>query len=241
MLKTFVINLAGSDERWETTSSRLKELNVSFERFEAVDGRKNQHPLFARYDDKRRQRYRSRALSGGELGCFTSHFLLWQKCVELDQPIIIMEDDLIISDRFCEAIAIAEEQIDNLQLLRLYGLFFKRRPYKKIDRFGSFDLIEHIKGPSGGQCYVLTPLAAKAFIQHAEVWYMAVDDYMDRYWSHCINCYSLMPFPIDLADVETQMNRSQKASLPLKVKLVKSGYGILESIRRFMYRRRKKH
>ena len=54
MLKTFVINLAGSDERWETTSSRLKELNVSFERFEAVDGRVSPHPLFERHNDKLR-------------------------------------------------------------------------------------------------------------------------------------------------------------------------------------------
>ena len=241
MLNTYVINLAGSDERWETTSARLKELQVPFERFAAVDGRENPHPLFARYDDKLRQRYRGRALSGGELGCFSSHFLLWQKCVELDQPIIIMEDDLLISDSFCEAIAIAEKQIDNLRLLRLYGLFFKRRPYKKIGQFEGFDLMEHIKGPSGAQCYVLSPLAAKTFIQHSKVWYMAVDDFMDRYWSHGINCYSLMPFPIELADVKSQMNRPQKTPRPLTVKFVKAGYGILESIRRFWYRRQRSH
>jgi glycosyl transferase family 25 len=239
MLKTFVINLTGSDERWETTSKRLTELKVPFERFEAVDGRVAPHPLFERHDDKLRQKYRGRALSGGELGCFASHFLLWQKCVELDQPIIIMEDDLLISDSFCEAIDVAEKQIDDLQLLRLYGLLFKKRPYKKIGRFDGFDLMEHVIGPSGAQCYVLSPLAAKTFIQHADVWYMAVDDYMDRYWSHGINCYSLMPFPIDLADVETQMNRPKKATRPLKVKLIKGGYSLLESFRRTWYRRQK--
>jgi len=236
MLKTFVINLAGSDERLETTSSRLKELNVSFERFEAVDGRVSPHPLFERHDDKLRQKYRGRALSGGELGCFASHFLLWQRCVELNEPIVVMEDDIIIRDSFPEAVKVASENISKLPYLRFSGIHLKRRPYKKIDRLGSFDLVDHIKGPAGTQCYVLSPLAAKAFIQSADVWFLAVDDYMDRYWQHSINCYSLMPFPVGLANVETDMVRPKKATRSLKVKLVKACYGLLESLRRNRYR-----
>ncbi len=29
-----------------------------------------------------------------EMGCFASHYLLWKKCVELDEPIMILEDDV---------------------------------------------------------------------------------------------------------------------------------------------------
>ena len=32
----------------------------------------------------------------GEIGCFESHFRLWQKCIDLKQPIMIFEDDVII-------------------------------------------------------------------------------------------------------------------------------------------------
>lgn len=32
----------------------------------------------------------------GVKGCFYSHYRLWQKCVELEQPIIIWEDDIIL-------------------------------------------------------------------------------------------------------------------------------------------------
>jgi glycosyl transferase family 25 len=240
MLKTFVINLAGSDERWETTSNRLTELKVPFERFEAVDGRVSPHPLFERHDDKLRQKYRGRALSGGELGCFASHFLLWQRCVELNEPIVVMEDDITIDDSFNEAIRLAESNIDRLVYLRLAGTYLKRRPYKKIGVLGSFDLMDHIKGPAGTLCYVISPKAAKIFVQNADVWFLAVDDYMDRYWYHHINCYSLMPFPIGIAeDIDTDMVRSKKTARPLKVKLVKACHGVLESIRRFFYRVRK--
>lgn len=34
--------------------------------------------------------------SPGVKGCFYSHFRLWQKCVELDEPIIIWEDDIVL-------------------------------------------------------------------------------------------------------------------------------------------------
>ena len=236
MLKTFVINLAGSDERWETTSLRLTELKVPFDRFEAVDGRVSPHPLFERHDDKLRQKYRGRALSGGELGCFASHFLLWQRCVELNEPIVVMEDDIIIRDSFPEALKVALENISKLPYLRFSGIHLKRRPYKKIGSLGSFDLIDHIKGPAGTQSYMISPQAAKVFIQHADVWFLAVDDYMDRYWQHNINCYSLMPFPVGLADVETDMVRPKKASRPVKEKLVKAGYGALENLKRRWYR-----
>jgi GR25 family glycosyltransferase involved in LPS biosynthesis len=39
----------------------------------------------------------NKALSPGTLGCFYSHYRLWQKCVELNEPIFIFEDDVIFS------------------------------------------------------------------------------------------------------------------------------------------------
>ncbi len=36
-----------------------------------------------------------------EMGCFASHYLLWKKCVELDEPIMILEDDV----EFCTPIS----------------------------------------------------------------------------------------------------------------------------------------
>lgn len=236
MLTTYVINLAGSNQRWETTSSRLTELGVPFERFEAVDGRVNPHPLFARYDDKLREKYRRRVLSGGELGCFASHFKLWEKCLELNQPIMVMEDDIIINDTYPEALALAEKHADKYKYLRFAGTFLRPRTFKKVNTLGPFDVVDHIRGPAGTLCYFITPSAAQVFIDHAAVWYLAVDDYMDRYWRHKIPCYSLMPFPVLLADVETDMTRIKKGKTSLSLKLKQELYVLLERLRRFIYR-----
>jgi glycosyl transferase family 25 len=36
-------------------------------------------------------------LTIGEQGCFYSHYRLWQKCAELNEPITIWEDDIVLS------------------------------------------------------------------------------------------------------------------------------------------------
>lgn len=236
MLTTFVINLAGSDQRWEATSSRLKELGVPFERFEAVDGRVNTHPLFARYDDKLRERYRRKALSSAELGCYSSHYLLWMHCIHLNKPIVVMEDDVIVDSSLNEALEIVDEQIENLQYLRLAGTILKNKPFKKVRKIGSFDLVDHVKGPSGALCYVITPSSATKLIAHAEKWFIAVDDYMDHYWWHGVDCFSLMPFPITFGDNLSDIPRLPKKKWPLWKKLRKEFYGVLERIKLIRYR-----
>ena len=39
--------------------------------------------------------YRASCMRLGVMGCFHSHWRLWQRCVELDEPILIFEDDVI--------------------------------------------------------------------------------------------------------------------------------------------------
>jgi GR25 family glycosyltransferase involved in LPS biosynthesis len=39
--------------------------------------------------------YRQSSMRLGVMGCFHSHWRLWQRCVELNEPILIFEDDVI--------------------------------------------------------------------------------------------------------------------------------------------------
>jgi glycosyl transferase family 25 len=237
MLPIHVINLATSNERRDRISARLNALKIPFEIFPAVDGRTQPHPLFARYNDKKRQRYRRKRLAGGELGCFASHYLLWQKCVELNQPIVVMEDDVNVSGQMTEAVTEAEKLIGSLRYIRLAGTSLHRRPYKVIDKAGNFELIDHIRGPSGTLCYVISPSAAKDLIAHADEWFLAVDDYMDRYWAHGVDCFSLMPFVVTVAESGgSDIVRANKEKAGLTVKLVQELCGRAERLRRLLYR-----
>ena len=149
-----------------------------------------------------------------------------------------MEDDVVIRSTLNEALYIAEEQIEKLKYLRLAGTILKHRPYKKICSFGTFDLNNHIRGPSGALCYVLSPCAAKALIKHRQVWFIAVDDYMDHYWWHGVDCYSLMPFPIDFGDNLSDIPRLAKQPWPLWKKLRKEFYNLIEKSKMILYRKK---
>ena len=41
-------------------------------------------------------------LTKGEVGCFLSHWYAWRYCVELNEPLLILEDDAVVTDRFDE-------------------------------------------------------------------------------------------------------------------------------------------
>ena len=86
-----------------------------------MDGLRGSHPLFERYDDRLRKRFTRRPVSGGSLGNFASHYLLWQKCVDMDTPVLIMEDDVIITPFFVEGVGLAKWLIESLEFVRLTG------------------------------------------------------------------------------------------------------------------------
>lgn len=47
---------------------------------------------------------RGKALSYTEIACFSSHYRLWQKCVELDSPIVVIEDDVNFNSNFIDSL-----------------------------------------------------------------------------------------------------------------------------------------
>lgn len=100
-MKTFVINLKRRKDRLEVFNETN---NISYEIFEAIDGEKiNYKTLKENWFDTDKNwidPFLGTHLTHGEVGCFLSHYYLWIKCIQLNEPIIILEDDAIITNRF---------------------------------------------------------------------------------------------------------------------------------------------
>ncbi|EIZ9324066.1 glycosyltransferase family 25 protein [Campylobacter upsaliensis] len=107
-MKIFIINLKRSLERKKLMQKQIERFfenypnlkdEINFEFFEAIDAKiKENMEKFASYFPK----FRSLTFCGRgggcgildtELACFASHLSLWQKCVELNEAILILEDD----------------------------------------------------------------------------------------------------------------------------------------------------
>lgn len=92
----FVISLEKSTDR-RTKFDNMNSKYIQYTYHNAVDGSKlNIDHLYKNgILAKNTMNY-----SNGALGCALSHLQLWEKCIQLKEPIIIMEDDAIVSEHF---------------------------------------------------------------------------------------------------------------------------------------------
>jgi hypothetical protein len=96
--KTFVIAIKGhpaSESQLQDCLASAEKFNWKIETFWGVDGRTitsetwKEEGLIPRLDKPTMSR-------PGVQGCFLSHWMLWKKCTDLNEPIIILEHDAII-------------------------------------------------------------------------------------------------------------------------------------------------
>ncbi|WP_305867470.1 glycosyltransferase family 25 protein [Helicobacter pylori] len=57
-----------------------------------------------------------------EFGCYLSHYFLWKECVKLNQPVVILEDDVALESHFMQAL---EDCLKSpFDFVRLYGHYW---------------------------------------------------------------------------------------------------------------------
>ncbi|EIC9874552.1 glycosyltransferase family 25 protein [Campylobacter coli] len=222
-MKVFIINLERSLDRKEHIQKQIQKLfekNLSLKNklefifFKAIDAKNKEHLEFKDHFPWWGSWVLGRELSDGEKACFASHYKLWQECVKLDEPIIILEDDVEFSDEF---LIMGQEYIDELlkskyEYIRLCYLFDKRLYF--LNEGGYYLSFEKLAGTQG---YVLQVSAAVKFLKYAKNWIYAVDDYMDMFYKH--NVLNIVKKPLLLKhDCRIESSISQAGRLFLKAK-----------------------
>jgi glycosyl transferase family 25 len=239
MTKIFVINLESSTDRKKNISRQLDELSLPFELFSAVDGRTSPpHPLLKRYNDELSQTYRAKTLNAGQLGCYASHFLLWEKCIELNQPIIIIEDDaLLFKKTFLNFLKDIPELPESIECIRLFNN--KRREFSSysILKCSSTNIHKFTKGHMSTTAYYLTPQGANKLLLHSKEWYMAVDIYMDRFWANEVECYGTKePCVTNDPKFDSEIGYAKKtANRSLLKKCKREWFNLNETIQRHLH------
>lgn len=162
-MKVFVINLLRSKERLAKVSARLRELGVEWERIEAVDD--------SCLDESARREGLSRfgwwccqlrPLGHGHLGCYLSHHV-FQRMV-IDQNLgkaCVLEDDVVLGDRFPEVLAWVEAHLDETRAqVALLGDHVDGGALPKDD--GRAFSLDRARWDWGAEAYVITAPAARA-------------------------------------------------------------------------------
>jgi len=231
-MKIFVISLKNSQARKQSIREQLEPLNVDWQFFDAVDGRKALPERLENLQaDIHRKIFRSRPLSPGEKGCYASHYLLWEKCIELNENIVILEDDLNLTPFFLPCINALNDLHQSHSYIKIEPSESKLIPFKFSGAFQIFKLLNNFSRTIG---YSLTPKAAKAFINKNKPWSSPVDGFIGQGYIHKIQSCSITPyavFPSDLLQKTKKFHSTIQLEEKTKVNVLFKG---LREIARFI-------
>ncbi len=87
-----------------------------------------------------------------EFGCYLSHYLLWKECTKTNQPIIILEDDVVLESNFMQALEdCLKSPFDFVKLFGWYWNFHKTNlctlPLERdaVGSVGETPIEDHVK------------------------------------------------------------------------------------------------
>lgn len=201
-MNIFVISLTKATQRRASCIEQLNEAELEFSFFDAQSVINDYTDFFEKYDEREFQINTGRTAAKGEIGCYASHLALWEKCVELDEPIMIMEDDFYLTEGFRSAVFIVADEIDQYGYIRLQSEGSgKSRLVKSI---GDYKLLYYTKMPHSLMCYAITPSVAKQFIRKAKVLDAPVDVMIKKIWEHKQRLYGLSPYTVIDSDLSSE-------------------------------------
>lgn len=183
--KIFVINLERRPERRERMQAALKLLNLQYELFSAIDGRQLNESYLEEHNVTMlpgwRDPWGSRPITNGEIGCFLSHYFIWEKVVdgEMDS-VMVIEDDIRFLSGFRRRFS---EMLDEVKRLSLdWDLIYLGR--KRLVRSGEpfVSGASHLVHPAYTYWtvgYMLSLSGAKKLLAQQPLGkIMAVDEYL---------------------------------------------------------------
>ena len=174
-MKTFVVSLQNRTDRrrWFDDTNHKK---IDYEIFTAISGKSFTYNMLVQsgFDTDKDwiDPIHNTHLTSGEVGCFLSHYGLWKRCVELDEPIVILEDDAIVTDRF------SYEKLN--ELVEEYNFIYLG--WREMDESKPIneELVTPVY-PYWTLGYVITPEAAKILLEtKPQKSIIPVDEYLPR-------------------------------------------------------------
>lgn len=139
-----------------------------------------------------------RSLRTAELGCYSSHYALWQWLADsaCDQ-MLVLEDDVCVDWAFIDYLLRHDFRSMGIPYLRLFAKIPARWRYVAspfLDRYRH--LIRFTSYALGTQAYLITKPAAVKWLQAGRDIRFPIDVFMDRYWEHGIPDLAIYPFPV---------------------------------------------
>ena len=163
-MKKLVINLDVRQDRrehFEKNNSWLTDYTF----FDAVNGRHITHEQMKAngfsINHQWRDPYKHRRITKGEVGCFLSHYSVWQRVIQLNEPVLILEDDCILNEELYDE-ALYTKMIEE-GCGMLYLGYNENKP-DEVKESDLFDMCEVPVYPYNTHAYIITPQTADTLV-----------------------------------------------------------------------------
>jgi GR25 family glycosyltransferase involved in LPS biosynthesis len=180
MLKAFVITLSRFEDSLEGSKQVLSYLlKQGFEAhlFEGTYGN-HAESLFSMtnrnihtFPDLEINTNNWKSTAPGVKGCFHSHYRLWEKCLKINEPIAIFEDDVIFYRNY------GPVDFDEVQVLAISYAWELTGPYRKyLEKDFPLEHVDYtLKCLPGAAGYIIKPTAAKKLVETYKNSYLPAD------------------------------------------------------------------
>lgn len=231
-MKIFVISLERSKERRERVVEALSSKGIRFEFLNAVDASKPGYQYSERRDDTLTRNRFGYTLTTGEIACFASHHLAWEKCLELNEPILVLEDNCDFSDQFYALLPKLKQPLETYSHIKLAATRAQAPNFiEQLD--DSLAVVNYKRRTCGTMGYLVTPNAAARFIRGANLFIEPVDNYMEKPYKHGVKTYCFYPDLVYRAKIQSTIGsqRKNKSNLPVLRKVYIELFRLYEQIR----------
>ncbi|GAL14653.1 glycosyltransferase [Vibrio astriarenae] len=239
-MKIIVISLERALERRKSITKQLDQLAIDYQIFDAIDAKVSNHL----HCDKRRDgatinRFGYK-LVAGEIACYASHYEVWRLCCEINEPVIVIEDNVKILPQFKNSLNLLENAAADHDYIKLFA-YFPRKDIMVEKLSDEIALYRSNKRFSGAQGYLLTPHAAMRFINASKNgFYEAVDDFMEKPYKHRIRTVVTKPNLVERMDIDSTISsssikRKDKSSTTVLTKALNELFRLYEKLRNKKY------
>jgi len=143
ILSIYCINLDRAKNRWNSINEQAINNNLNIIKFSAIDylNLEKGHPFLKR----------------GQVGCFMSHYKLWEK-IQYTKTSIILEDDILLVENFTEKLKLIYDETQDIS----YDMILLGHNHMFGDKLPVTSKIGSIRGNwCGTHAYIITPKCAK--------------------------------------------------------------------------------
>jgi glycosyl transferase family 25 len=196
-IPTYIICLPYKNEKRCKIDDNLNKYFSNIRKFTAITPKSNKllpTSIFVKYKmltNEKRSHYEINHVN--QVGCYSSHYYLWEECIKKDTPIIVAEDDMILNDEqfniIKEYLTYITDDMDYISFLNNTYINFLNKLKNKNKKF-----IKIEKNYTGTLCYYITPKGAKKLKENA----IPVQQQVDSYIAMITNINELEGYKINM-------------------------------------------